>query len=285
MKNIDAIINRIEVLKPISPVVNRLMEIVGNPGSSTRDLVELVECDSALTANLLRLCNSTYYGLTVHVNSVHHALTLLGMNRLVELILLRSTGENLLRAQKGYGLKPGELWKHSVASARLARSFAEKNNRGFDVFLIYTACLLKDIGKVVIEENVGRSLAKIRHLVRKKEYSFDQAEEAVLGIDHARLGGLIAERWHFSPKMAFLIRNHHLTDPSTRSDVESGIIYLADTVSRMVLAGIGADNLAYKVYEEIFLNLNVSAPDLVDLTSAFQVHLHLADRLLHSMQS
>ena len=85
--------------------------------------------------------------------------------------------------------------------------------------------------------------------------------------------------------MAFLIRNHHLTDPSTRSDVESGIIYLADTVSRMALAGIGADNLAYKVYEEIFLNLNVSAPDLVDLTSAFQVHLHLADRLLHSMQS
>ncbi len=283
MKNIEGIIDRIEALKPISPVVHRILDIAGRPDGSVAELVEVVQYDPALTANLLKMCNSAYYGLPVHVDSVHHAVSLLGTNEVIELVMMKGAGESLLREQKGYGLQRGALWKHSVASALLARSFAAGSSRSSDRFLLYTASLLRDIGKVVIEDHVGRSLSKIRRMVEKKEVGFDQAEQEVLGIDHAKLGALIAEKWRFSPRMVYLIGNHHLSDPASRSDFEAVIVYLADTVSQMALAGIGADNLAYRVYGEVFGDLGVCQDDLQRLSAEFHANLHVAERLLLSL--
>lgn len=284
MKRIDEIIKKIDALKPISQVAHRVMEIADSPDTAITELVDLVQYDPALTANLLKICNSAYYGLSVHVDSVRHAVNLLGTDKLIELVLMKSSGENLLKAQKGYGLQAGELWKHSVASALLAKSFARKNNPNSDQFLIYTAALLRDIGKVIIESHVGRSIGKIRHLVEKKGYGFDEAEAEIIGIDHARLGGMIAGKWNFSPRMTFLIANHHLTDPEAREDLETSVVYLADTVSRMALAGIGADGLAYKVYDAVFDSFGVTETDIRYLAGEYQANLQFAERLLPSIQ-
>lgn len=283
MKRVDRIINTIDTIAPLSRVINRILEIAGDPEAMIADLAEIVQYDQTLTANLLKICNSAYYGLPVHVDSVDQAVKMLGVSKIVELSVVGGVDKKMSRAQKGYALETGELWTSSVASALLVKSYAEKFHPHLDQFMLFTAALIKDIGKLVIDGYVGRSLSKIESLVDKKNYSFDEAEAAVIGINHAELGALIAERWNFSPKMIFLIRNHHLGDPDAREDLETVIIYLVDTVSRMADAGIGADGLAYRVYDEIFGRLGLSESDLKELVTEFRLHMNSAERLFHSI--
>jgi HD-like signal output (HDOD) protein len=280
--DINKIIQKIDSLTPMPAVTSKIMEIAGDPDGSIADLTDVLQYDAELTSNVLKICNSTYYGLTVKVDSAKQAISLLGMNRVLEMVLLANTGENMIKVQQGYGLERGDLWKNSVATALVSRSIAE-NKKDTDQFRVYTASLIKDIGKVIIDSYVGKSIKKIQHLVDKKGYGFDQAEAAVIGIDHATLGGIIAEKWHFSPQMIFMISNHHLNEKTARDDVETSIVYLADTISRMVGIGIGADGLAYKVYEDIFDKLGVSEEDVQQIMADFKVSLNMAGRLLLSL--
>ncbi len=279
MGRVESIIKRIDTLTPLSRVVNRILTVADDPQHSIADLADLVKRDLTLTANLLKLCNSAYYGFPVHVQSVDHAVKLLGARKTIELALVGSIGGNLVREPKGYQLKRGELWTVSVASAMLAGEWTDTHHPELDRYFIYTACLLKDIGKVVIESDIGRAMPKIERLVERRGYSFDEAETEVIGINHAELGALIAERWNFGPRLVYLIRHHHLDTPDARRDVETGLVYLADTIARMARAGIGADGLAYRVYGDIFGQLGVSEADLDDLTAAFKLHLNVAQRL------
>jgi len=280
--NINSIVQEIDTLTPIPATSNKVMEIAGDPDGALNDLVDVLQYDAELTANLLKLCNSTYYGLTVKIDSARQAISLLGMDQILEMVMIANTSKNLLRAQKGYDLQRGELWKNSVATALLSKSIAE-DKKDTDKFRVYTASLIKDIGKVVIDTYVGNSIKKIQHLVVKKGYGFDQAEQAVLCIDHAKLGGIVAERWNFSSKMIFMISNHHLNDANARKDVEICIVYLADTIARMVGIGVGADGLAYKFYEDIFDNLGVSEAYVQHFMAEFQLSLNKAERLLVSL--
>ena len=280
--NINAIIQKIDTLTPIPATTNKIMEIAGDPDGALTDLADVLQYDAELTANLLKLCNSTYYGLTVKIDSARQAISMLGLDQVLEMVMIANTGKNLLTSQKSYDLRRGELWKSSVATALVSKSIAE-NKKNTNKFRVYTASLIKDIGKVVIDMYVGDYLKKIQYLVAKKGYGFDQAEQAVLGIDHAQLGGIVAEKWNFSPKMTFMINNHHLNDASAREDVETCIVYLADTISRMVGIGVGSDGLAYKFYEDIFDNLGVSEADIQHFMAEFQMSLNKAERLLVSL--
>ena len=283
MKQVNDIINKIDTIPPMPRVINRILQIAADPEGTIADLATIVKHDLTLTANLLKICNSAYYGFRVHVDSIDHAVNLLGINKIVELSVICGVENTLSNAQRGYGLKRGELWQCSVASALLAKSFTEQFQPELDRYLIYTAALIKDIGKVVIEGFVERAFAKIEDLVNHKDYSFDEAETEILGINHAQLGGLIAEKWNFSPKMVYIIRNHHLGDPGARADLETIIIYLVDTVTRMADAGIGADGLAYRVYDEIFGRLGLSETDVDELMRTFLLNLNIAKRLYHSI--
>ncbi len=283
MVQVIDIINKIDTIPPIPRVINRILQIAADPDGTIADLAKIIKHDMTLTANLLKLCNSAYYGFRVHVDSIEHAVNLLGINKIVELSVICGVEKNFSSAQRGYGLQRGELWQCSVASALLAKSFAEQFQPDVDRYMIYTATLIKDIGKVVIERFVERAFTKIEGLVNHKGYSFDEAEKEILGINHAELGGLIAKKWNFSPKMIYLIRNHHLGDRDAREDLETIIIYMADTVSRMTDAGIGTDGLAYRIYDDIFGRLGLSETDIEALMTTFRLNLSIAKKMYHAI--
>lgn len=282
MEKAYGLVKKISNLKPIPPIANRIMELAGDPDSALSDLMELISYDTAVTANLLKICNSAYLGLAVPVDSVQQAVSLLGSKQIIELVLLNTVSENLLDAQQGYQLDTGELWKRSVASALVSKSIARRHNVD-DIFFTYTAALLKDIGKVVMDTLVEKSLGKIRFLVTQKGCSFDEAEKEVIGIDHASLGGIIAEYWKFSPQLTFIIKNHHMTNESARTDVETSVVYLSDIVAMMVGAGIGADGLAYKFYEDIFSELHVTATELQGFLLEYNAAYRKAESLLSAI--
>ena len=279
MKAIHRIIERIETLEPIPPVAHQLLELADDPDSNVSEIARIIQHDPALTANVLRMVNSAYFGLTIRIESVKTAISLLGLSQIVDLVLMQAAGQHLNRELEGYGLQQGELWKQSVASALTARDLA-KTQRAPRKQLIFTAALLKDLGKVVVDIHLAGSMEAITSLLQKGNYSFEEAEASVLGISHTEVGAMVARKWNFTNNLVYIIRHHHLTDVSARSHMETVIVYVADMVSMMVGAGLGVDGLAYRFHNEAMNLLGLSEQDLYGIIEAYQRHLKTAQHLM-----
>ena len=279
MNDVENIIKEIDKLQPIPQVAHRVLAIVQDRNSSLSELSTIILYDPSLTANLLKVCNSAYFGLPNKIDSVQQAVVYLGAGQVVELVLMIGGAENLKRRQSGYDLSEGDLWRYSVSSALIARELAEKRGSK-DNYLLFTGALLKDIGKVLLNQYVADASEKINTLVSKDGLSFKEAEKEVIGIDHAELGGMVAEKWKFSSEMVEIIRNHHLSEKLTRTDFEASIIFLADTICMMMGIGVGSDGLAYRFHREVFEQLNFSDRDIQEIMLGFGEKLERVESLV-----
>lgn len=261
---INAIIDDINTLEPIPQITAQLIEIAQNPDSALKEAAVLITHDATLTANLLRTVNSAHFGLRRKIESVQEAVVMLGLNAIMDVVLLQATAGRLKAAQAGYDLAAGELWHHAAVSAILARKIAEQV-AAENVNRIFTCSLLKDIGKLVLNQYVQAAGEEIMRLVCQDEYCFLDAEREVLGIDHAELGGRIAERWNFTPEMSFVIRNHHLPDEKLLDDEAVCIVYLSDCICAMMGIGTGLDGMNYRFSDQVLERLNYGANGLDQL--------------------
>lgn len=279
-KDIGTIVADIDTLRPIPQVANKVMSIVKNPQSSMGMLSEIIQYDQVLTANLLKAANSAYFGLSKRVDSLHQAIVYLGMDKVADLVLLGAGSTNYSHPQEGYGLESGELWRYSVSSALIARDLAEKKGVE-DAHVVFTAALLKDIGKVVLSQHVAESFEKINFLVSEHGFSFREAEKAVLGIDHAELGAMIADKWKFSEKMIDIIRNHHLPMDAMCKE-EAAVVYLADTLCMTMGIGVGSDGLAYRFHKDVVKDLGFTDRDYQEVIAGFGEKLSHVEELIEA---
>jgi HD-like signal output (HDOD) protein len=150
---------------------------------------------------------------------------------------------------------------------------------------IYTAALLKDIGKIVLHDFVAGAIGKIQSLVRNENLSFDEAERICLGVDHAALGAMIARQWQFNPDMVSMIENHHLNNPDGRPEASTAVIYWADMVSMMAESDFGVDRLAYRIYEDSFQELTLHKDEVRMLMQMYNGFLKGAERLFEIHQA
>ena len=279
MTAIKELIKEIKNLKPVPAIVNQITTAIDDPNSSAADIAKIIRFDPAVTANLLKACNSAYFGLPNPVDSVKDAVSLLGMDQIIELVLVKSGAKALSKKQKGYGLHEGVMWKHAVSSAIISKEICKKTSLG-NKNIIFTAALLKDIGKTVLDRYVSNSFEKIINLVKKKGYSFREAEKKVIGIDHGELGAMIATEWKFSPKMINIIRHHHLSDESQQKNTDIAIVYLADCVCMMMGVGIGEDGLAYRFHGDVIKSLNITHEDIAMIIADFTQEMQKVEKLI-----
>jgi putative nucleotidyltransferase with HDIG domain len=278
-KNMERILQEISHLKPIPQVANKVMLLAQDPKSSMSKIAEIITYDQILTANLLKTCNSSYFGLPKKVDSVQQAIVYMGIDQVVDLVWMSGGAENLKKKQAGYELEEGDLWRYSVSSALIARQLAERHKLETQ-HLVFTAALLKDIGKVVLNQHVADSFEKINLLVTKHEFSFREAEKAVLGIDHAELGAVAAQRWGFSPQMVEIIRNHHLPEETVDYGAETSIVYLADTLCMMIGIGVGSDGLAYRFRRDVVEKFGFTDRDFQEIMAGFGEELRKVEDLI-----
>ena len=282
MSAIQELIKEIKNLTPIPQIANQIMDTVENPNASLSDVADIILYDPMTTANVLRSCNSAYFGLPRKVDSIHDAVSLMGLEQVLDIVLLRSGAANLKKKQEGYGLDEGDLWRYSVSSALIARELAQRKNLE-NAQLVFTAALLKDIGKVILNRFVGDSFSKINDLVQNEGLSFKEAEKKVIGADHAELGGLVASNWKFSPKMVYIIQNHHLSDDRARTDLETCLVYLSDIICMMMGIGVGFDGLAYRFYDDVIKDLGFTEKDLQEIIAGFGENLAEVEELISSV--
>jgi putative nucleotidyltransferase with HDIG domain len=149
-----------------------------------------------------------------------------------------------------------------VLSAHIAEMLVEYVKVPATKHLVFTAALVKDIGKLLLGRFVAFSFEKINILVQSHGYSFNEAEKEIIGMSHEELGALIAEKWRFSEKLIYIIEHHHLSNVAARNDMETSLVYLADIVCMMMGMSTGVDGLAYRFYSDVLDSMNLTAKDL-----------------------
>lgn len=268
MRDVKAIVRRIASLKPFPKALYPIMQMMQDPDVDTDRLADAIACDASLTANLLKGANSAYYGRPGKFETVSQAVVFLGTAEVFNLVMMAGCRETLAGRQVGYDLGDGDLFAYSLNSALLARAVATRTTLP-DSKLVFTAGILKDIGKMVLSQHVAEEYRRIRAMVDGGS-SFREAERAVLGIDHAELGAMVAAVWQFSEKMVAMIRHHHTPLACESAPDETAAVYLGDVLCMMLGTGGGADGLAYRFDRRVIDRLGLSDVDIQMLLVDFQ---------------
>lgn len=261
MSIVEEIVKESTKLPPFSMVIQKALQLIEDPKSSAQQIVEVIQYDQSITFEVLKVCNSAYFGLKRKVSSLKEALVMIGYDQLLQIILSQESSKIFLKDCSGYDLQHGDLWKHSVASALLSKIIGNHLHEP-RLNVIFTAALIHDIGKMILHKYVRNYFEKIKFLTEEEALSFPEAEKRILGIDHAELGGLIVGKWSFPEEIICAVQYHHspLSAPHYSNVVD--LVYLSDLIAMMTGIGGGADALHYYGYEEAIRRHNLKEDDL-----------------------
>ena len=261
MNRMEQIIARVGEIQPLPGTVVHLIGVINDPRSTVHDIVETIRYDQALTTRMLRICNSVYFGLSREIESLEDAMRVLGTLKVLQMVMAVHTSALLNRGQDGYGLEPGVLWKQSVATALACTAFAE-HTRPSNPSLTFTAGLLHDVGKVVLNEYVVEEFGRIVRLVAERQICFLDAEREVLGFTSTEIGARLAEKWKLPDSIVRCIRYHRTPAELDPPDVLVDTVYLANVVCMLCGIGLGADGLSYRADAGVMGRYHLKESDL-----------------------
>lgn len=237
----ERIQKHLEDLPALSPTVTKVLQIVNNPDASANDLIQVIKLDPVLTAKVLRLINSPFFGMS-NVTSIGRALVAVGFNTVKNLVLSSALAGIL--AQSG-DQEAERLWSHSLAvgvSARcLARALKLPREEHEAAFI---AGLMHDLGKILLLKHFKSDLEPISQL-QKQGKSEIEAERLVLGTTHEAVGGMLGRKWQFPPNLIAGVEFHHT--PLLKGDgaLQSCLTCLANAMYYRM--GFGGDELDHEL--------------------------------------
>ena len=263
--------------------VHKVTSIINNPDSSLSELVEVIRLDQAITANILRMCNSAYFGLRHKVDNVHDAIMYMGKQNVVRAVMAAGASR-FFKDTPGYEAEAKELWEHAVGTALMSQILAKKILKREDPQL-FTAALLHDIGKIILGEFVSEKYHEIKNSMFVRSCSFLEAEEEVLGMNHAGIGGVITAAWQFPQDVQQAIAYHHRPDlqPVTASPM-TWLIHLADQACLIMGIGYGTDGLSYHGLDEAMSRFGFTNKDFEEAMTLLFAELDSARELIGIVQ-
>ena len=251
---------------PMPAFYRDLLQHIQDPNVGYEQLSRIIRNDPGVTMNVLRMANTAYYAGATRIDSLQHAMVHLGARRLFQIIIAYGVAARLARPLGGYGLVPRMLLKHSVGVAITAENVARLLKRDMDEML-FTAGLLHDMGKVVLDPFVFELRNEFDAALRSTDSSFDEIERELLGVTHAEAGARLMERWNFPPEVVAVVEHHHDPHAAESQREETLVVHLADTLVYSEGLGDGIDGLRYKVASGATQRLGLHVKDLERVAS------------------
>ncbi len=260
-------VEKVSNLPTLPGIVTRIAEMVDSPETTGRQLGREIAKDQVISAKVLKLVNSGFYGFSEPISTIQHAVTLLGFNT-VKSLVLSSTVLDLMKDSL-----PG-LWEHSLACARTCSIIAGHIELD-EQEEISTAGLLHDLGKVILRQTMEREFRRIANYVDRADMLFYQAEEKVLGVNHGEMGGWLLEKWALPPKLVEPIIDHHDFRPNRDYAENTAILHLADILCRAQAFGSGGDRKIPRLAPSALETLKLTIDDVCEIMG--RMHEELRD--------
>ncbi len=261
-EKIQRILERIKALPTLSVVVARVIQVVSNPLTSASDLSSIIMVDQALTAKVLRLANSAFYGFPFRIKNITQAVSILGFDTIRNLALTVSVHKIFTGDDRNAFFSHQEFWKHSVGVALccslLAKKIKYKSHES-----AFTAGLLHDIGKTFFEQYMHEEFVAALKDSAEKKIPLYQAEMQIIGIDHQAVGRIMAEKWNLPHELQAGINFHHHPEDEQEENVMATIVNVANSLCNKKGLGNSGDTAILPLSGEAraLLNLDEKAED------------------------
>ncbi len=233
-RNLEKAIARMGDLPAMPEVVTEVLRMTQDASTTMADVSEVIQRDPALTAKILRVSNSSYYGMRQHVGTVKLALVILGVRELRNIVLGISVFE-ALRTDKTGELLSRDFWRHSVMVAALAKKLGSALQLGF-LGEDFIAGLLHDIGKMVLWRQLGDQYVDIFEESGGASEALCALEEDRLSFTHADAGAALAEHWNLPKTLSDALWYHHTYDGTVLADAKdpslSALVCVANLAAR-----------------------------------------------------
>lgn len=254
-------VDRLKDLPALPGIVERIVAVLERPDASLAEAAALIETDQVLTAHVLRLANSAFYGLSGRIGSVQQALTVLGTT--VSRSLIYATAVLDLR------IDLAGFWEHAVGTAVMAGAIA-RQLRIDKPEEVSGAGLLHDLGKVVLFRQAPEAFAAVLEHARTCAVTFRDAERALLGTDHAEVASWLLTRWRFPVRLTEPVVQHHDPARARVAPLETAVVHAANTLVRAYGYGFGGDARVPAMAPAAWARLGLGRPELHAVLDAFE---------------
>ena len=273
-QKVQTILRSVQSLKPLPNSVTRTLKELESPHATVALISEYIGLDQALASLVLQVSNAAALGYGRDCISLRDAVMRLGFKRLKSVLMASSATGMLSRKLAGYRQGAGELWQHSLAVAVTAEWLAQALNYR-EPEEAYVSGLLHDIGKLILDQYILTDYVEIVALIKKYNVPLWQVEENRIGINHAVVGGLIAERWLFPPLLVDTIRYHHNPAAARIDQQLPAVINLANHFAGN-LSPVKSPLFSSELHPKTLEILEISPADLTQYTRRVKAKLEIA---------
>lgn len=199
----------LERLPTVPQVYCELVEALANPNSDLSDMAQIISRDAAMSAKVLQLANSAFFGLRGEVASIHEAVTFLGIETVRYLVLMVGVCEQFRSTQFGAGFVE-RIWNHSTQTANFCRIIAQTEQIGMGpTEQAFVAGLLHDVGKLVFAENLSKSYREVLDYAKANNVPAWTVERQILKATHGEVGAYLLDLWGLPEPVTRAVAQHH----------------------------------------------------------------------------
>ncbi|MDP4302404.1 HDOD domain-containing protein [Leptothrix discophora] len=232
----DNLTRRVSQLPALPQAVLQALALLRSDTASDTDCAARIALDPAITARILRLANSAFYGVSGRVATIRDAVLLLGRRSIGAMLAAAAVADSLARSPLAghpeVAATMGHFWRHALASALAAQALAR--GRPPDQDVAFTAALLHDIGRLVLCGYHADGLAAVRAAAAVDDADTLPFERALLGLDHAEVGAMVARHWRFPPEVVAAIAAHHGPPAGDGPVTLADLVHLADAIAHVL---------------------------------------------------
>lgn len=236
MHTAQSLINESVELISLPDVYMRLRNVVSSPNSSMSDVAQVIVHDPAITARLLKLVNSPFFGLVSKVDTMTHAINLLGNQQVHDLVLATVVVDSFSGFTNDY-YNLYDFWFNSVYCAVTARLLAYHCG-DLDTERPFVAGLLRDIGHLVIYQNIPEESREAEKVSADKNIELYLAEREVLGVDYGQVGAALMGDWNLPVSLQETTEFHIEPEKAVDFELETAIVHIASAITHNALGQI-----------------------------------------------
>ncbi len=270
--------HKVESLEVIPAVALKLLRLTNDENSRVTDLSQIIETEPTLTAKVLGNVNSAAFALTHKITSIKRAVNILGFSAVRQMTLNQLFYKKLIQHSNKHEFDPLFFWQHCLFVASLSRAIAIAIKHK-DPDSIYTAGLLHDIGKIVLESHGKVSYSDFILACKNDDQSTLHSEHDFFGLNHAEMGYVFCQQWDIPEQISAIVYCHHEM-PNSDSPFkiyanDIAIISFANYIAWMQGVGSTPELVLPELDSEVYKNLNLEKLDLEALLS--QVDIEMQD--------
>jgi putative nucleotidyltransferase with HDIG domain len=274
----------IEKMPPISPIIGKINQIAHEIETSPKELVKIIMLDPVLTGKVIKLVNSSFYGVAERVQSLPQAVILLGVNTVKNLAVSTALLGTISVKKKQSPLNLEEFWKHCLASAVGCKLLGKALNvPNEDMGIYFVAGLLHDIGKILFIRINPEKYSQVLEECRQFGIALSFSEIAHFGCSHTHVGGLLAKKWRLDNALIDSVESHHLPAGDDNKLI-TNVVTIINNLCKRFHFGESGDPLEEEIAADLIKKLNISSDTLIKISDQLPFEINKAVEFLNIIQ-